>query len=248
MSSSLLLCVLWSLLRSCFILVVSLFEWILPVECVDCILHYISLSCHLRPNRLGSSSFRPLCISLVWEITLLLLVVSSTGFVDVCPPHQKRSKPSASRGKGLLKRFRLESLQWKCLIRLLDPLLVSLSKYGWDCYSCWGSWFWSRIQTVLKEQVFISHFCRRKVIVGRVITLFALSSQPFSLIPYLFQSREWPFFATTPPNVFVDMVREFYSNISSYQSKTTSLTTFVRGINITITPSSLVKILNAPDL
>lgn len=55
-------------------------------------------------------------------------------------------------------------------------------------------------------------------------------------------------FATTPPNVFVDMVREFYSNISSYQSKTTSLTTFVRGIDITITPSSIAKILEVPDV
>jgi hypothetical protein len=109
---------------------------------------------------------------------------------------------------------------------------------------------WNQLPIIFSQGVtwglFLNTLCRRKVIVECPITLSNFSSNLFFFIPPIFNTQGCFYFTSSPPTIYVDLVREFYANISGYQAKTSYLTTYIGGIGISITRDSFAKNIGIP--
>ncbi|KAF7135492.1 hypothetical protein RHSIM_Rhsim08G0155300 [Rhododendron simsii] len=88
-------------------------------------------------------------------------------------------------------------------------------------------------------------FCKRPIALEHQVDVVSLGNH--EVVNWI-KKQEWENLAMIEATVNLTMVREFFCNITSVDYSTDTITSFVRGESITLTPSALGKILNLTPL
>ncbi|KAG6693116.1 hypothetical protein I3842_10G149700 [Carya illinoinensis] len=92
------------------------------------------------------------------------------------------------------------------------------------------------------QELYSQNFSHRTPIVEREVTLGELTE---TIIPRIFESRQWQALTTGHPTPSVELVREFYSNIHDI-SVDDSFEVSLRNVVFRVTPGMIATLLNAP--
>lgn len=96
------------------------------------------------------------------------------------------------------------------------------------------------------QALYESQFKKRTMVIERAVTLSELTEVPFDSIPTILRSRQWEYFSRPPVIVYPELVREFYSNIISYNGDSVGLVSRVRGREVHITPDMISEFTGIP--
>jgi len=180
--------------------------------------------------------FGPLCISLyVREIVFILLVFFGGHGLKELWTLLERQGAFQEVANSQVSSLETSSNCW------------AFFTFRWCCHICWGRWVCSKVKVDFKKGAAFHFQIMLSQVHCRACNYpFWFHYGPFSIHSSYLSYLRLVLLHHLPPDVFIDMVHEFYKYITSYQGKISSLTTNVREVFISITPMSLTKILGIP--